>query len=261
MGQVSSVALAMSVVLSACALVPEDEDLSETTEEVQSTNRLAANKLLAAKLQLAKLGDGALSVTVTNLVGTADGREVLTYVIGCALAADDHLSVVSPKVTFRGAIGLAPMWKSRALSATEKRWVSACVLARTNLYGVEVKLSLRGGHPVLGAPLGENLAYLLVEGAFYGDLFKTQPEMYACSALLKETGLPLSTLGARACAKPAPGTPNTTACGFTYVGPCGVLDVNLLPVCTVLLPPYKHCRTPAGTKRYDEVITVALPTL
>jgi hypothetical protein len=133
------------------------------------------------------------------------------------------------------------------------------VLARTNLYGVQVQLSLRGAHRVLGAPLGETLQYALVEGAFYGDLFKVQPEMYACSALLKETGLPVSTLGARACAKPAPGSTTTTACGFTYVGPCGLLDVGLTPVCTGLLPPYAHCR--GGTARYDEVITVALSTL
>jgi hypothetical protein len=260
MGRVS--ALIMSVVLSACALTPTDEEeLGETTEEVQSTNRLAANKLSAYKLQLAHLGDGALATTVGNLVATADGREVLSYVVGCALAADDRLSVLttSQKLTFVGSIGLAPMWKARALSASEKRWVSACVLARTNLYGIQIQLSLRGAHPVLAAPLGEGLQYALVEGAFYGDLFETQPEMYACSSLLKETGLPVSTLGARACAKPVSGSTSTTACGFTYVGPCALLDLGLIPACTGLLPPYAHCR--AGARRYDEVITVALSTL
>lgn len=254
MNRVCSIVL-VSVIVSACALTPEEE-LGEVTGEVQSANRLAANKLSAAKLQLAKLGDGALPTTIASLGGTADGREVLSYVIGCALAADDGIAAGGR--AFRGAIGLAPMWRSRPLSPSEKRWVSACILARTNLLGIEVKLSLRGGHPVLASTLGESAAYAVVEGAFYGDLFQAKPEMYACSALAKQTGLSLSTLGARACATPSAWSSGTTACGFTYTGPCGALDVHVTPACTTLAP-YANCR--AATTRYAEVITVGLSTL
>jgi len=263
MGRVFSVLLAL-LCLAACAIPPDDDEVDNPSSEGEPTFRLAANKLSAAKLRAARLGDGTLASATANLSGTQDGREVLSYVMSCALGAGDSLSVPAlsaalPKQTVAGSIGLAPKWKTQPLSAAEKRWVSACVLSRTNLYGVEVKLSMRGSASALGLVLGESLGYLLVEGAFYGDLFKPQPEMYACSSLLKETGLPFSTLSARACSVPAAGTPKMTACGFTYTGACGVLDLGVGPACTGLGAPYAHCR--GGTRYYDEVITVSLSTL
>ena len=252
-------ALVMCVLLSACAIEPEDDDLGEVGSEVQTTNRLASNKLAANHLATAKLAGGALPDTVQSLISTADGREVLTYIVGCALAGGETLKVGG--YAFPGSIGLAPSWRSRALTTSERRWVSACVYARTNLYGVQIALSLRGDHPALAAPLGEQVGYALVEGAFYGDLFDAHPTAYACLGLIKETGLPLSTLGARACAAPT-GAGTTTGCGFTYTGACSVLDLGLAPACARIAAPYGDCRTGRSPKdpRIHEVITVVLAT-
>src|SRR4029079_457496 len=68
---------------------------------------------------------------------------------------------------------------------TCQRWVSACVLARTNAYGVHVQISLRApaGAPqairdalaVDNSPGGESDVYTLPEGVFYGNIFATTP--------------------------------------------------------------------------------------
>lgn len=260
------VSVISTLAVSACAL-DEADDLSETSGEVHSSNRLSSNKLSAHQVAAARVALGPLSHAARPLLESADGREVLGYLVGCALAADDGITVTTRtgKFSFRGALGLAPAWKTRAPSPSERRWVSACIYARTNLYGVAIPVSLRGAHPALTTPPGEQLGYLLVEGAFYGDLFDpVAPTAYACSALVKETGLPVSTLGARACARPVPGEdPSVTGCGFAYVGPCAVLDLGLAPACNDVLAPYGDCRTGthAAAPRVREVITVALSTL
>lgn len=256
--------LLAALVLSACAINEDDDELGETTAEVNTANRLSSNKLSAQRIAAAQVATGALPHAVRPLLGSEAGREVLTYLVGCALAADDAITVrtAGRKLTFRGAIGLAPAWKIRAPTPSERRWVSACIYARTNLYGVPIAVSLRGAHPALASTAREQLGHVLVEGAFYGDLFDpVAPTAYACSALVKETRLPVSTLPARACAEPLPGgDPTTTACGFTYAGPCAVLDLDLVPACVQALPPYGDCRAGAGP-RIHEVITVALSTL
>jgi len=263
---VLALSLVLSSGLSACVIDDSDDELGETTGEVQSTNRISLNKLSANAVAITRLSGGALSTTVGSLGQTEDGREVLSYIVGCALPAGDALTFVAngAHYTDPGSIGLAPAWKSRALTVSERRWVSACVYARVNFYGVEVHVSLRGDHPALAAPLGEAAQYALTEGAFYGDLFDPAgPRAYACSAVVKETKLSVSTLGLRACSLPA--TPNSmvTRCGFTYVGPCAALDLGVTPACNRLAAPYGDCR--AGRARRapmaHEVVTVSLSTL
>lgn len=257
--------LLASLVLSACVYVDDDDGLGETTAEINTANRLSSNKLSAQRIAAAHVATGALPHAVRPLLGSAAGREVLTYLVGCALAADDAVTVrtKTEKLTFRGAIGLAPAWKTRAPTPSERRWVSACIYARTNLYGVPIAVSLRGAHPALASTPREQLEHVLVEGAFYGDLFDpVAPTAYACSALVKETHLPISTLPARACSEPLlGGDSTTTGCGFTYMGPCRALDLDLAPACAHALSPYGDCRAAAGAPRIHEVITVALSTL
>jgi hypothetical protein len=93
-----------------------------------------------------------------------------------------------------------------------QRWVSACMLARTNAYGVSVPLSIRSrSHDVL-RPVDalEDEAYRFQEGAFWGNLFAESPQMYACYGPgqnpIQETARKCTRAGAD--------------CPMTIVGPC-----------------------------------------
>nr|HEX4314835.1 hypothetical protein [Kofleriaceae bacterium] len=240
-------------------LTPDD-----TAPEVVSTDRIILNGLPASVLQanehdLGALGGASLAVAApkSGLLATADGRTALGYVVACALPAS--ASITLGGASYAGGVGLAPEWATSAPTASNRRWVTACVLARTNLYGVHVEISMRGANPALQPTIAEGLGYLITEGAYYGDLFApTGPTEYACLGLLKSTGLSLSTLSERACAAPD-GNGGDTACGFQFAGACGVLDLGLAPACTSLTAPYGNCR--GGSTRYSEVITVDLATL
>lgn len=240
----------------------DDAELGEIDSEVTSSNRLAANRLAANRLAANSLAASSMKANAladSDLIDTADGREVLSYIISCALPAGQSITVRG--YTFAGSIGVAPAWATRVPTVTERRWVTACVMARTNLFGIRVDLSMRGQHPALGGSLGELLNYLLVEGAFYGDLFHEDgPKMFACSAEVRDLDLALSTQDLRACAISDNG--QTTRCGFTYTGKCSVTDLSLAPACNSLAFPYQRCRAgrARGDEIYHEVITVSLAT-
>ena len=226
----------------------------DADEAIDPTPRIALNGLAASDLSantasLPPLATGPLATTAA--ASRVDGN-VLSYVAACALPGGASVTVHGTK--YAGTYGLAPAWATRALTATEQRWVSACVLARTNLFGVEVQLSLRGTNPALASTLLEPVEYLIPEGAFYGNLFATGEPAFACSSLLKTA---TDWDPERACTQSTDG--KTTRCGFTYTHGCALLDVNLAPACSGLLPPYGNCKGD-GTS-YAEVITVFLTTL
>ena len=63
-----------------------------------------------------------------------------------------------------------------------QRWVSACVLARTNAYGAHVEISMRAPADApqavknaLATSPGEVETFALREGAYYGNIFETAP--------------------------------------------------------------------------------------
>ena len=77
-------------------------------------------------------------------------------------------------------------WWGDPASATKpcQRWMSACVLARTNAYGVHVQISMRApseraagdqGRPRASANATSATTFTLREGAFYGNIFATTP--------------------------------------------------------------------------------------
>ena len=250
------------VLASACVDQPDHVDLGELESEVVANNKLSANKLSANQLSANKLSANKLSANSlanTQLVATESGREVLSYIVSCALPYGQR--IVIGAYSFDGSIGLAPAWANRLPTVAERRWVTACLLARTNAFGITVELSLRGPHSALATSLGESVGYTLVEGAFYGDLFDPAgARLYACAAEVHDANLALSTQALRACATSSDGI--TTGCGFTYTGKCAVTDLSLAPACTGILPPYTNCRAgrTSTAPRFSEVITVYLKT-
>jgi hypothetical protein len=175
-------------------------------------NRLAGNRLAGNRLQLES--------SAQDLLDTADGRDVLTYIISCAEPAGVVLVGTASDGTsyeFDGEIGLAPQWENKKLDPSGGRWVSACLFARVNLFDVAVPISMRGPNPALTVSPDEVANWTLQEGAFYGDFFVplNQPiQWIACR------GHDDTTAQNRVCTQPDPANPSLTMCTFAEAGTC-----------------------------------------
>ena len=138
-------------------------------------NRIALNRIALNRIALNRI---ALNSSAQDLLATEASREVLSYVVSCALPADVTLvgSVNGTTYEFPGSIGLTPRWADRQLNRIEKGWISACMLARVNAYGVSLQISLRGANPALSVSAAEAAAFTAEEGAFYGDIFTPEQD-------------------------------------------------------------------------------------
>ncbi|MEO8705665.1 MAG: hypothetical protein ABI867_36880 [Kofleriaceae bacterium] len=249
--------LALCATLSGCALDDDELDVGQTESEVQGSNRLAANRLAANSLNASKLSTVKLaSTSLANnaLLATVEGRDVFSFIVGCALSTGTTLSVTysGTAYTFPGWLGLAPQWATRVPTTAEKHWVSACVLARTNLTGTMVDISMRHDtYAPLASTAAERSTFGKIEGAFYGDLFAATPMRYACAN--RSWTAADGTATSRHCAFSTTGTVgSTTQCGFTYTGLCA----GSSPPCNDKNNPYGDCA--GGSTRYAEVITIYL---
>jgi hypothetical protein len=239
----------------ACALddatEPADDDDAEVSYKL-GLNKLGLNKLGLNKLGLNKLGLNKLGLNglaTTTMMANADSREVYSYVVGCALPAGQSITAkdsAGVSYTFTGALGLAPAWGTRAPTVSERRWVSACLLARTNIFGIQVQISLRHDTNVaLTTTAAERTQFSNVEGAFYGDLFTDSVQSwFACGSRAWSA---YTTNSLRMCALSSNGA--TTDCNFTYTGACTA-------ACTDTTAPFSGCN--GASVRYPEVITIFL---
>ena len=120
-----------------------------------------------------------------TLASTAAKRKQLIYLVRCALPADVALyaDIEGERFTFPGSIGLAPRWLTEAMTPSEERWVSACLLAHVNYFGKHVRISIRAtgvSVPELQASADEQQTYTIFEGGFFGNLFAPAPVAYTC---------------------------------------------------------------------------------
>ncbi|MBL0219682.1 MAG: hypothetical protein IPQ07_38180 [Myxococcales bacterium] len=231
-------------------LAEGEPNLSETEGAVQLSNRLSSNRLSSNRLSSNRLSSNRLSsnsLEVMAMMDTDSGRDVLSYIVGCALPIGQDLVAkdsTGVEYTFPGWIGLAPAWATRAPTVSERRWVTACLLSRTNVNGVPVKISMRHDtNLALLTSATERATYTQAEGAFYGDLFAPVPVTYACS---NRAWSPL--VGTfRACALSPNGI--ATDCTFTYTGSC-------TKACGDKTAPFNGCKGLGTT--YNEVATIFL---
>jgi hypothetical protein len=158
-------------------------------EALSSSNRLSMNRLKASSLGVVTLSTAPLStdgvaLASTSLLSSKDGRDVLKYLIRCALPAGQAVGGAwNGKVySFSGLVGVAASWLNQPLSLTGRRWMTACLLAHVNAYGEEVPISLRGNHPALTTTAQESAMFTVEEMSFYGDLFTQGDQaMFACA--------------------------------------------------------------------------------
>ncbi|AUX47203.1 uncharacterized protein SOCE26_087150 [Sorangium cellulosum] len=256
-----------------------EETVGTSEEEVVSTNRLSMNRLSMNRLSMNGLSMNQLSadglhMAATELLQDEDGRELLRYTIRCALPEDVSLEATVGETTYRfnGLIGLAPEWMRAPLPEKSQRWVTACLLAHVNGYGVEVAISLRGRHPALGTDSVERTAYQEEEVSFFGNVFQPVDRrdelgdigsrMYSCGGAL----LQLSCSGSEGAFVPERTCASKEDCSIQFLGPCRDLMSSGTSVCkSVSLDGYARCQAPARlTARkatetsYNEVITVFL---
>ena len=127
-----------------------------------------------------------------------------------------------------------------------QRWISACVLARTNAYGVHVEISMRApadappgikkalatsSAEVNPCPAGDandsTCGYTVREGAYYGNIFATTPATAAPSTTYSgPAGGPIAeTPSFYACAGPGSNIPELTKRFCSSQGDQAVIDV------------------------------------
>lgn len=169
---------------------------------------------------------GLIPLTTAALEGSAEvqaamadpnTRRALQYAAECALpgGASVAFDVGGETVTLRGFIGLAPEWLDGPCEVECQEWVTACVAARSNMWGVPVFIMMTGPHPVLaGLTPEQQEAYPIQEGAFFGNMFEHPDATYAC----RGEGWDPYYLNLRAC------TRADDPCIFHSVGPCTFYD-------------------------------------
>jgi hypothetical protein len=227
-----------TLLLSGCIPAADSPSESETQSTIVTNNRLAANRLAANRLAANRLAANRLAANrlaanrlAANLLGaedllaTPEGREVLGFIVSCAVPADETLvaDFMGTTYEFPGEIGLAPTWLHHPLDRVGMGWVSACLFARVNANDVSIPVSLRGPNQNLTADASERAGWPLEEGAFYGNLFTGENHdiiWIACRGRAQAAG-ETGGLIDRDCAEPDPAHPGLTLCGFTFAGNCG----------------------------------------
>lgn len=211
-----------------CALAPlEGCDEVRTLEDVEYRPLLIKNGL-------------ALDGLATLDVDTESGRELIAYAVECALPEGEALTLTDAAGvphTFPGLAGLAPELADDACDEDCQRWVSACVLARTNAEGTSVAIELVADHDAIGF----DPTFPHREGAFFGNLVGAFPRMYACWG----EDVDVAVSAGRVCAS------STGNCVIDVLGPCS--EVCAFDVEGAFL----GCSD--GEEVYDHVITTYVP--
>ncbi|HCU23883.1 MAG TPA: hypothetical protein DF383_02605 [Deltaproteobacteria bacterium] len=195
-----------------------------------------------------------------QIAAAPGGLMLLRYIAACALRPDQELTatVEGKKYTFPGKLGLAPEWLGAPLSKSGQRWVSACLMAHVNYFGVHVPISVRAAHPNIQATYepDELKNYPVREAAFYGNLFAPGEELaYVCRAYKNKEESEYLKL--RVCSEETD-KPPFTRCEFVSTGVCDAVDPSQYEkICQGgdgEQGYFKQCR--GGGKQYEEVITV-----
>lgn len=204
--------------------------------------RQQALRSLGAAPLLDKKGD----LVATPLLNSTGGRSVLRYALRCALGKDAAVESAGGS-TFEGEHDLAPDWTSRALTTSEQRWVTACLLDHLNGLGQSVNVMMDGHHSALVPEPGEDTSgYKINDMTAFGNVFLEAPKAYVCIDLGVNlacgVGFSAYTLQ-RLCGL-------SLTCGATILGLCGL-------VCTHDAAGDPTCTAPLGAT-YPEAISTKL---
>ena len=247
-----AVALA-SLTLPACTgATGEVEEQADTAEEQDVTsNALSFNALSFNALSFNALSFNALSFNglqsdalLRESLKDPNARQVLKYVVSCALPASESISVTvqGTEFDFPGGLGLAPEWGEPhgSCGSSCQHWVSACVISRLDFLGKRTEISLRGDNDALDTSRAERGTFTAREATYYGDIFVEPQRLFACLSPGK-TEIP------RVCG------PSIRGCGVDVLGSCDKLCGQ-----PRLDGSFPDCRVPGGPRQKDEVFHAAV---
>ncbi|KYF65747.1 hypothetical protein BE11_08020 [Sorangium cellulosum] len=249
---------------SGCVAAPQDGADGElavaedaiiwTNGDVPSFFWQTTTQQLLQRLALSPLVDPATGLlTPTRLLASDAGRKLLRYVVGCALPRGTTVSTSMPAVSFKGAIGLAPTWRTGKLGAlSSQRWVTACLLQTLNGIGAKVPIRMVGSHRGLtDASAQDAVDYSIPDATMFGNIFDpAKVEVFACAdaAAAAACGLSWSAFAdLRIC-------DGSSLCGITLLGAC---QDEAGADCSINSLGNPVCRTPGNTV-YAEAISTFL---
>ena len=151
-----------------------------------------------------------------DVLGDPDQRGTAEYIVECALPVGHSITktVDGEVLVFDGLLGLAPEWEAGACDQDCQEWVTACLLARTNVSEQNVLIWMQSDHPAIGFGVTEGLIH---EASWYGNLFTGDEEQFYCKGA--PTGNVAAMRSGRTCAA---GGGND--CGFTKYQKCHKKD-------------------------------------
>jgi hypothetical protein len=249
-----SVLLAVPLATAACIGAEIDEESEELVGmaegELISSNSMLPNALHRNALTSTALAPnmlGQTALTWAALTGAARAalqdpgtngnlsRELLRYVVSCALRPNQTFSfswtdasgAVRSEV-YPGGLGIADWWVYGPLTdPLPQRYISACLAARTNWYGVSVQISLRASQTSLASSVPERDSYKVREGAFWGNLFSGMPYLRACyspAGAARARELQRDCAAGHLSVDPVSGASTAQACGaIAIAGSCDML--------------------------------------
>lgn len=236
----------MLVVLSSVAACGTTDDGEPPAGRI-SKNAIAFSDVTAHQVAITELGSKKFSLNnaaTQSMLGTEGSREVLEYLISCALPKGQSFNVSTggATFTFHGDIGLAKSWKQVKLTEKQQRWISACMLARINNQGQLMNISLRGPHHALHVTPTEVSRFSLEEGVYYGNIFTGQLPVVGWSCRGKDQALGEggegSAMSFRDCAEPGGirdggdvVESGNNQCGWGYAEDCFIHALNIPFAC------------------------------
>src|SRR5678816_552712 len=102
---------------------------------------------------------------------TDEGRETVSYLVRCALAAGDTLTKQDQNgvsYTFKGALGIAPGYKNGSGGKDCTEQLSSCMMAHINTAGVHIPLWMTS--PITAIGWGLSPYFPTQEGTFFGQM-------------------------------------------------------------------------------------------
>jgi hypothetical protein len=147
-----------------------------------TSNGLTSNGLVVNGLTSNGLTSNGLSgvKSTSGLMTTSDGRQLVQYIIKCALPSGSQLVAHDQNgspYTYPGLLGVAPEWQTSACSTDCQERISACVLAHVNNAGVHIALWITSEGNI---GWGTSSSYPYEEGSFFGNFFGV-PHGYYCT--------------------------------------------------------------------------------
>lgn len=176
-----------------------------------------------------------------SLLADPVSQKLARYLVECALPDDVTIAkeVDGEVLELDGLLGLAPQWEDGACDEDCQQWVSACLLARTNVSGEAVELWLRADHEAIGS--GTHVSFPVYEASFFGNLFEEDGGRYICRGSL--AGNTVAFLDGRTCTADL-----NEDCGFTKFDDCPL--VGRCDYQGLLFPMGVECEAPGDVPQH-----------